>query len=122
MERYEEFTCDGKNIIYIDFAGLKSNESFTEAVNVIKPVIAKYPEKSLYTITNIENIRFDSDSKELVAEYMKHNKPYVKCGVVIGLDGIKKMMVNVVLKLSGRTNMNFAFTKEGAINWILQQS
>jgi len=120
MERTEEFTRDGKNFIYIDFTGLKTNEDFLEATRIVKSVIEKYPEKSLYTITNIENIRFDSFSKRLVADYMQHNAPYVKHGVVIGLDGIKKMMVNTVMKLSGRTNMSFAFTKEGAVEWILQ--
>lgn len=121
MDRIEEFTRDGKNFIYIDFTGLKYNEDFIEAAKIIKSAIAKHPEKSVHTITNIENIRFDSNSKSLITEYLQHNEPYVKTGVIIGLDGIKKMMVKAVMKLSGRKNLNFAFTKEGAIEWILQQ-
>jgi len=121
MERVEEITCGGKNIVYIDFTGLKSNEEFLETVKTIEPIIAKYPEKSVYTITNIQNIRFDSNSKHLIARYMENNKPYVKHGVIIGADGIKKMMVRIVMKLSGRTNMSYAFTKEGAVEKVLQQ-
>ena len=121
MERVEEFVRNGKNFVYIDLSGLKENEDFLELNKQIESVIAKYPEKSLYTITNIENIRFDSNSKKLIAKYMENNAPYVKYGIVIGLDGVKKMFVNAVAKLSGRTNMGFAFTKEGAIEWLLRQ-
>ena len=117
----EEFTLEGKNFIYIDLSGLKQNDEFTERVNVIMPEIAKYPEKSLYTITNVESVWFvNTKSKELVSQYMKANEPYVKCGAVIGLDGIKKIMINAIFTLSGRSNMHFAFTKEQAIKWLLK--
>ena len=117
----EEFSLEGKNFIYIDLSGTKSNNEFNERIKVIMPEIAKYPEKSLYTITNVENIRFDTKSKEIVAQYMTFNKPYVKFGAVIGIDGIKKIMINAIFALSGRSNMYFAFTKEQAIEWLLKQ-
>lgn len=121
MERFEEFSHDGKNFVYINFSGLTSDNEFLAVTDVIKDVIAKYPEQSVYTITNIENVRFDTNSKEIVAKYMEHNKPFVKYGVVIGLDGIKKMLVQTILKLSGRENLLFAFTKDKAIELLLQQ-
>ena len=117
----DEFTIDGKSFIYIDLSGVKTNDDFNERIKLIEPAITKYPENSLYTITNVENIRFDSESKEIVAQYMKRNKPYVKFGAVIGLDGIKKIMINAIFALSGRRNMHFAFTKEKAIEWLLKK-
>ena len=117
----EDFTLEGRNFIYIDFSGVKSNNEFKERIKVIMPEIAKYPENSLYTITNVDNIRFDTKSKEIVAKYMTINKPYVKFGAVIGIDGIKKIMINAIFALSGRSNMYFAFTKEQAIEWLLKQ-
>ena len=121
MDRIEEFTVSGKNFMYIDFSDLKSNEDFLKLSTVIELLIAKYPANSLFTITNIENIRFDTQSKEIIAKYMEHNKPYVKYGVVIGLDGIKKIMVNTVMAITGRKNMYFAFSREKAIEWLLKQ-
>ena len=117
----EEFVIDDKSFIYIDLSGIRSNDEFTERVKVIMPEIAKHPENSLYTITNVENVRFDSKTKEIVAEYMSVNKPYVKYGAVIGIDGIKKIMINAIFTLSKRSNMHFAFTKEQAIEWLLKQ-
>jgi len=121
MERIEEFELQGKNFMYIDFSNLMTNSDFISLTENIEPMIAKYPEHSLYTVTNIANVRFDSKSTDLVIRYMKNNKPYVKFGAVIGLDGIKKLMVSTIVKLSGRSNMHFAFTREQAIEWLLQQ-
>ena len=124
MERKytEEFIRDGKNFIYIDLSGIKSNEEFNERILLIEPEISKHAEHSLYTITNVENIRFDSESKKIVARYMTRNKPYVKFGAVIGIDGIKKIMINAIFTLSGRNNMQFFLTKEQAIEWLLKQA
>ena len=121
MERVEEFTREGKNFVYIDFSGLTLDQDFLEVIKVAEPTISKYPEHSVYTITNIANLKFDSHTKEVAAVYTGHNKPYVKYGVIIGLDGIKKMMAHAVFKLSGRSNYTFAFSKEGAIEWLLKQ-
>jgi len=121
MERVEEFSLAGKNIVYIDFSGLYTDQAFLEVIKKAEPAIARHPEQSVYTITNVANLRFDSHTKEIAATYTAHNKPYVKHGIVIGLDGIKKMMAHAVFKLSGRSNFSFAFSKEGAIEWILKQ-
>ena len=121
MKRVEEFYLDGKPFIYINLSGIKNNNDFVEALNAIMPEIAKYPENSLYTITDISDVRLDSESKHIFTECMKHNSRYVKFGAVIGVDGIKKIIVNSALKLSERTNMHFAFSKEKAIEWLTAQ-
>ena len=121
MIHIEEFTRDGKSFIYIDFSDTKTNEDFIEAVNTIWRILMKYPPHSVYTITNIENIRFDTNTKECVAQYMKYNKLYVKYGAIIGIDGIKKIFTSAVFQLSGRNNMLFAFTKEKAIELLLKK-
>jgi hypothetical protein len=121
MERVEEFTQDGKNFIYFDLSSFKSNNEFTQFIEESKPMIKNYAEQSLYTITNIENIRFDTKTKELIAKWTEHNKPYVKFGAIIGGDGIKKMMANMAFAISKRANMTFASSKEHAIEWLLQQ-
>jgi len=121
MERIEEFTREGKNFLYIDFSGFSCDDEHLDLVKKTEPVIEKYPGHSLYTITNIANLRFDSETKKIAADFIIHNAPYVKYGAIIGLDGIKKMMAYTVMKLSGRTNLGFAFSREGAIEWLLQQ-
>ena len=121
MERIEEFSRNGKNFIYIDLSGFSTIGEFSSLTDQVKQVISKYPLNSVYTITHIENIRFDTSIKNHIAEYMRFNKPYVKCGVVTGIDGIKKIMVNTALKLSGRNNLTFCYTREEAIDILLKK-
>ena len=121
MKRVEEFTLEGHSFAYIDLSGLKSSEELVETIEAIKPVIANYPPNSLYTITNIANFRIDSDNKETMTAYLAHNKRYVKRGAVVGMDGVKKIMADFVFKISGRTDMIFAFSKEKAIELLLKK-
>jgi hypothetical protein len=121
MEYYQEFSLEGKNIMYIDFSTIKTIEDFSEALEKVKRAIAGYPKNSLYTITNMADIRIDTFYKDNFIKYGAHNKPYVKKAVLIGLDGVKKMIVTAIFKKAGRDDFHIAFTKEKAIEWILQQ-
>ena len=120
MKITEEFVIEGRSFLYIDFSKRNNRDDIAKFVEVIKPVIVKYPENSLYTITNIAGVRFDSEIKEILVDYISHNKPFVKYGAIIGMDGIKKMMMNSILKISERTNMLFAFSKEQAIELLMK--
>ena len=121
MKRIEEFTMNGKNFMCIDFSEYRTDDDFLKLIAVIEPLIEKYPKDSLYTITNTEKIRFNARIKDIVVKFLEHNKPYVKHGVVFGFDGIKKVMINTVLKMSGRSNIHFSFSKEKAVEWLLAQ-
>jgi len=121
MENIEEFTANGKNIIYIDFSNTVTDNDFNVIIEQVKQVMPKYAEKSVCTITNMENVRFDSYIKDIFLKYVEFNKPYVKYGVAIGMDGIKKKMIEGILKLGGRSNFHFCFTKEEAVKWLCQQ-
>ena len=121
-QRIEEFTLEGKNFIYYDLSEFKTNEDeFVVFTKAAKEHITKYAEHSVLTITNIKDVRFDSGAKNIVVDWMEYNKPYVKFGTVIGFDGIKKIMVNTIIKLSGRKNMAFISNKEQAIEFLLKQ-
>jgi len=120
-QRIEEFARDGKNLIYYDLSDFRTNDEFQEFTNMAKERISQYAKHSLFTITNIKEVKFDSETKNIIADWMEHNKPYVKFGAVIGFDGIKKIMVNAILKLCGRKNMAFISNKEQAIEFLLKQ-
>jgi hypothetical protein len=107
--------------MYIDVSNYKSNEDFIRIVDIVQRRIVKYPAKSVHTIVNIENILFDTATKEIAGNCLKRNEPYVKYGGVIGLDGIKKIMANAVFKFSGRNHMQFFYTREQATEWLLRQ-
>ena len=122
MIHTDEFILDGKNFIYIDIKEFMSSDKMMHALEDLRQTIGKYLENSLYTITNIEHVMFDTKILEIAAKYMEYNKPYVKYGVMIGFDGITKILVNSILAKCKRNNIAFAFTKEQAIEFLLQQT
>jgi len=120
-QRIEEFKRDDKDFIYYDLSNFETNDEFIEFTKAATERITKYAEHSLYTITNIKDVRFDSETKNIVAKWMDCNRPYVKYGAVIGFDGIKKIMVNAIFKICGRKNMTFTSSKEQAIEFLLKK-
>ena len=120
MTRIDEFTIDGKNFISIDFSDIQISSDFINVAKIAKLRIAEHPENSVYTISNIYELRFASETKRAAVELLKDNKPYVRYGVVFGSDGVQKMMLAEMFKLSGRANMLFAFSREKAIEKLLK--
>jgi hypothetical protein len=117
--RIEQFEYEGKKFIYYDLSNFKSNGQFGEFIAYAKKVIQRYPkDNSLFSITNIEGVIYDSETKTIVAEWMDFNRPYIRQGAVTGLDGIKRIMVNSILKISGRNNMKFFRTRDEAVQWL----
>lgn len=119
MERIEEFSRNGRDFIYFDLSGLQNNREIEAVIESAKEIITKYPHNTLYTITNIANLTFDTSTKEIASVWMEFNRPYVVYGTVIGLDGVRKIMYNSVLKLSGRKNMKIFSTREQAEDWLI---
>jgi len=121
MERLEEFVLEGKSFIYFDMSEVSKNHEFHKIAEDFKKEMVKYLPNSLYTITNVRGVRFDSETKAYMADYMAFNKPYVRYGAVIGFDSIKKAMGNKICKMVGRPSMYYALSKELAIEWLLKQ-
>jgi len=121
MEHIEEFTLEGRNFIFFDLSGLKTSKDYNKFISDANLAIKKFPEQSLYTITNLKQVRFDSVIKDSLAEWINYNKPYVRHGVVIGANGIKKLMFTSLMSKAARDNIVYLSTKEQAIAWLLKQ-
>lgn len=118
MGRIEEFIYNGKNFVYFDLSGLQNNNEIGELIESAKEVVGKYTFDSLYTITNLADLVFDTKTKEITSAWMSFNHPYVVYGTVIGLNGIRKIMFSSVLKLSGRKNMKIFSDRQQAVDWL----
>jgi hypothetical protein len=113
-DRIEEFSLHGKRYVYFDMSNFRTNGEFKLLIDFAKPILEKY-KKPVYTIANAEGIRFDSETNELIAGWMKHNTPYVDHCMVIGMDGIKQIMLDDIIASTGRVNVGVANNKEQAI-------
>ena len=117
-----ELNHKGKNILCLDIADLKTQDKpeFHTRIESAKKKIQLQPQKSMLVITNVTNIRFDSEMANSMREYASHNTPYVKASALVGVSGLQKIIVQAVKKFTGR-DFYFADTMEEAKEWLVKQ-
>jgi len=121
MERIETFTRNGKSFIYIDFSNMTTDNEIKQLADEAGAFIRKQPLQSVYTITNVENLRFNPQTKDILTPYTEANKPHVIAGALIGIDGLKGIMAKGIFALSGRKDVKIVSTKEEAIKLLLEK-
>ena len=117
-----ELNHKGKNILCLDIADLKTQDKpeFRIHIESAKKKIQLQPQKSMLVITNVTNIRFDSEMATSIREYAAHNTPYVKASALVGVSGLQKIIVQAVKKFTGR-DFYLADTMEEAKEWLVKQ-
>ena len=116
MARVEFIKHNGKELLLLDFSNCKPGDVFL-VIDEAKKTIRSCPENSVLTLTNVTNMRFDDRVTEQLKAFTAHNKPYVRAAAVIGVEGIKKIILNAVMLFSKRKFHVFD-NIETAKNWL----
>jgi hypothetical protein len=119
MNRLEFLTYKGKRILLIDFSHLKA-EQVLLVIDEAKGVIARQPERSVLTLTDLTEMHFDENIMAALKEYVTHNKPYVKAGAVVGAKGLLAVVKMGVERASLRKLTDFD-SRAAAQEWLIQQ-
>lgn len=117
MARITEVYHKGKIIYRMDFSNVNTAVEIQSIITEAAKHIRSKPANSLLTLTNIQNMHFSSEIKELFNQFMKGNKPYVKAGTVVGLNPLQSMLYNSLVKLTGRDIKSFSSEAE-AKDWL----
>ncbi len=116
MDRCTFITHNGKELLFVDFSNCKPGDVFL-IIDEAKKNIRSRPENSILTLTDVTNLRFDDRVSEQMKEFTAHNRPYVKAAAVVGVEGVKKIILNAVMLFSKRKFHTFD-TIESAKNWL----
>jgi hypothetical protein len=119
-ERTREITRGGKQIIHLDFANFTEVKSALAAIDHAQKFIARYPLGSVRTLTDVTNSRANDEVVNALKGLTKANKPYVKCGAVVGLTAMQRILFKAVMTFSGRYLSAFE-TVEQAAAWLEKQ-
>ncbi len=109
----------GRKILLIDFARCELEE-IVDIIQKGKKLISAEPAGSLLTLTNVTETRNNSAVVRVMKEFTTFNKPFVKAGAVVGLDGLKKVVFEAIMKFSGR-NLSVHEDIEQAKDWLTHQ-
>ena len=117
MARVEFIKHNGKEILFLDFSNCKPGDVFV-IIEEAKRTIRTRPENTVLTLTDVTNMRFDEQVSEQMKSFTAHNKPYVKAAAVVGVEGIKKIVLNAVMLFSKRKFHTFD-NRESAKAWLV---
>ena len=99
MSRITFIEHKGKEILFCDYSHLKREEKETiiKTVNEEVNIIAQQPLDSLLVLTDITGTYVDKEIDDKFTEMIKRNKPYVKRSAVLGIEGLKKTIYNIMM-------------------------
>lgn len=120
MERVSNITHLGKKILYLNFANCKQPQEILSAIENAKKEVVRNPPKSLLTLTDVSDSLFPKELVDAMRDLAAHNKPYVKAAALVGITGMKKYILNTVIKLTGRKLEAFD-NQDIAKSWLVNQ-
>ncbi|HEY3448720.1 MAG TPA: hypothetical protein VGK67_20345 [Myxococcales bacterium] len=110
---------EGRQVVLIDGSRLAVEPA--KAVFVAaRAVVARHAPKSALTLTDVTGMLFDDALVSVVRETIAADEPYVKAAAVVGITGLKKIVINTLVLLTGRPLRTFD-TRERALAWLVQQ-
>ncbi len=107
-----------KMLLTFDFSGL-SYEDARQVCDYVKGLISKMPKKSVLTLVNVTDVKYDEAFRALSNELAEHNKPYVLAGAVMGVEGWRKLLFLATTKLTGRDNLRLFADPDSAKDWLV---
>ena len=79
-------------------------------------------DKKIRTLVDITDIKkYDAEAYSILTELMQNNKQYTLKTATFGGNDYIIAAQDILLALSGRTNMKNFKTKEEAINWLISE-
>lgn len=116
MERVQFIQHKSRSILHLDFSNRKSPEVL-QIIERAKHTIKTQSHRSVYTLTDVTNTAFNNAVSDAMKEFVLHNKPYVVASAVVGVTGLKQIIFNAVMKLSGRKLTAFE-SLDAAKDWL----
>ena len=100
MREPQFISREGIPILNVDFSNMKTKEEVLDLISLAKKSISIRPPKSIFTLTNLSNMYFNTEVYTAISDYARMNEPYVKASAVVGLSGLMMIFYNGFLKLS----------------------
>lgn len=120
MERVNFIKHKGRDIIYIDFTNTKKIDEQLEIFNWAEDIIKTQTPKSVLSLINYKDARYDIYSVEAQKNYSAAITPYVKASAVTGLNSLMFIILRSVARITGR-NIRVFDDLEAAKDWLVEQ-
>lgn len=108
----------GKRILYIKYSGLSASEQLDQIRNATQILVDTQADDNL-TLTDVIGAHVNQDFINLAKEQGKISREYTKKAAIIGIEGVRKILLRAVNTVSGNIREPF-LTMEEAKEWLVQ--
>lgn len=119
-ERTQFLDHRGTRILYYDFANVDDVDEGLRIVQAAVPKILGQPPRSVRTLVNVKDSKFDARIAKAVQHLASHNKPFVLASAIVGLSGLQRVILSAVMRVTGRKFATFDDLDE-AKDWLVAQ-
>ena len=110
----------GKEIIIQEMINSKHIDENIRVFNETKGIILTKPPKSVLLITDVSGAFFNTQGAEEMKKFSTIITPHVKASAVVGIEGLKKIILRTLISVSGRDIKMFN-TQAEAKEWLIKQ-
>ncbi len=116
MKPYAVISHRGKNIVVVDIAHTAPAETIS-ALKEAQKRIAENPPKSILMLTDVTDTTYNKDVSAAIQDFSAKNTPYVMRSAVVGVDGLKQVLLRTVNLITRREIKSFPSRQE-ALDWL----
>ena len=120
MERTRFIDHRGKQVLVLDYSGVRDPEAALAEIEHSKRVVARQPPNSLRVLTNVRDARYNAAVLQGMKDLAAHNAPYVRASAVVGMSGLHRIAYQAVILFSKRKIQVFD-DPNAALDWLVQQ-
>ena len=116
---YQNF--EGVEILIIDFSGKNELSSVSDIVNNAIHIVSE--RERIPSLLALVDFTHCATTKNMMAEIKRmagHNRPYIKKITLVGLPLLRSVMLNLAIRLSGRSNHKIFRNRSEAFDWLLK--
>jgi hypothetical protein len=119
MERAKTIFPGQKQIVYLDFSDCDMEQAHQVIVDGALLIRAQ-PLGSVLILSDFTNSTHDARLTPALKEFTTGNAPYVKASASVGVTGMRKILFDAIMKLTGR-NVPIFDHPDQAKAWLIAQ-
>ncbi|MDQ7797704.1 MAG: hypothetical protein RDU76_02000 [Candidatus Edwardsbacteria bacterium] len=120
MERVYFVKHKNRDILVVDISGIRNVEESIATLQNGTRLVKTQALGSVLLLTNVSGTHYDTSGADAIKTYSKENTPFIKASAVVGVSGIKRLIFNTIIKITGRKIMPFD-DAEAAKDWLAGQ-
>ena len=120
MPKVEFILHKGVRILDMSLKDSKDVDQNIATIQLAQKLVMKESPKSVRLLTDVTNGHYTTEGVSVLKEFSKASTPYMKASAVVWVTGVKWIIVQSLIKLTGREIKLFD-TRENAKDWLAGQ-